>query len=545
MNELESIPAQHKAQHAYPLPSWVSSLRPGQIDAIDHAVTCFRNGYRTVLLDAPTGFGKTLTAEMIRRELNIRALYVCTSKPLQSQFKHDFPYAALLKGRSNYPTLNFPDDFEDPHYPITAADCDKDETHCTFCDPVWNCPYEIDKHTALREDLSCLNTAYLLTETNFIGKFSNAFPLIIIDEADKLEDELLRHIEVTVSKRLINQLKLGYPSRKTKEEAWVEWAEQTHPLIRVAATRIQARTPKAIKQRAQLVSLAKKLEKVAEEMVAGGWVYEETYNGGVNFKPIRVTNWAYDNLWKHAPRFLLMSGTLIPPEIIQSLDPLTPHSSYEAVSSFPTSNRPIRICPVTPMSRLKNDASGKQLAWGKMAMAIGRIMNLHPNERILVHTVTYSLANFLYDALDKSRLILYTQAAQREGALRRFNNLPNGVLLACSLDRGIDLPDDMCRVVCVCKIPHGDLGDKQIQARLYEPGVAGAGQTWYAVKTIRTLIQMLGRAVRHEGDQAVHYILDDDIYKLSREWGHLIPKWVKDAFVWGGPWKKVITQGLT
>ena len=95
-------------------------------------------------------------------------------------------------------------------------------------------------------------------------------------------------------------------------------------------------------------------------------------------------------------------------------------------------------------------------------------------------------------------------------------------MLAPSMSRGIDLPDDLCRVQIIAKCPFPALGDKQIASRLHLPG----GQLWYTVKTIRDMVQMTGRAVRHDNDWAVTYIMDVNFGKnLWSKWKRLFPAW--------------------
>ncbi len=102
------------------------------------------------------------------------------------------------------------------------------------------------------------------------------------------------------------------------------------------------------------------------------------------------------------------------------------------------------------------------------------------------------------------RAITYRSAKDREKALEDFRKSPNGILIAPSFERGIDLSDDQCRVVVVAKVPFPYLGDKQINKRLYSRG----GQGWYSMQTIRSLVQMTGRAMRHEDDHCEIYIID-------------------------------------
>ena len=64
----------------------------------------FNSGYRCVLLEAPTGFGKSAVA--IALALTLGSSYVCTStKDLQTQYSNDFPYLKAAKGKNNFPCL--------------------------------------------------------------------------------------------------------------------------------------------------------------------------------------------------------------------------------------------------------------------------------------------------------------------------------------------------------------------------------------------------------------------------------------------------------
>ncbi len=64
----------------------------------------FNSGYRYVILEAPTGFGKSAVA--IALALSLGSSYICTStKDLQTQYSNDFPYVKAVKGKSNFPCL--------------------------------------------------------------------------------------------------------------------------------------------------------------------------------------------------------------------------------------------------------------------------------------------------------------------------------------------------------------------------------------------------------------------------------------------------------
>lgn len=170
------------------LPGWVEEWREEQRRAVRDVVDGFESGCSVVVLDAPTGSGKTLIAETVRRIQGIMGcVYICHSKSLQDQFVKDFPYAKVVKGRSNY----LPESDLSRAMGVSCADCNKrpkDDSSCDWCVSVHRCPYEVAKHEGLSSPLTCLNTSYWLTECNGPGRFSGR-DLVVIDECDTLERE--------------------------------------------------------------------------------------------------------------------------------------------------------------------------------------------------------------------------------------------------------------------------------------------------------------------------------------------------------------------
>lgn len=199
------------------------------------------------------------------------------------------------------------------------------------------------------------------------------------------------------------------------------------------------------------------------------------------------------------------------------------YATITVPSSFPKERRPIHIHPVAEMTRKNKDN-----AYPLVATALSKVLLRHPNDRILVHTVSYDLNRFLVSSLssESSRLVTYNSSQEKQRAIDRYIYTPSSVLLAPSLDRGIDLPGDDCRVIVICKIPFPSLGDKQVAAKLYSEG----GQLWYSVKTVRSLVQMSGRGMRSEDDYCDTYILDASfISQIWRRHKNLLPNWWKEA----------------
>jgi ATP-dependent DNA helicase DinG len=85
------------------------TLREKQSYVLKEIDAAFASGYRYIILEAPTGFGKSPVA--IAVALTLGTSYICTStKDLQSQYARDFPFVRVAKGKNNF-TCNVKNDF--------------------------------------------------------------------------------------------------------------------------------------------------------------------------------------------------------------------------------------------------------------------------------------------------------------------------------------------------------------------------------------------------------------------------------------------------
>jgi ATP-dependent DNA helicase DinG len=89
----------------FPFPT----LREKQSFVLKEIDDAFASGYKYIVLEAPTGFGKSPVA--IAAALTLGSSYICTStKDLQTQYCRDFAFVKPAKGKNNFP-CEVKDDF--------------------------------------------------------------------------------------------------------------------------------------------------------------------------------------------------------------------------------------------------------------------------------------------------------------------------------------------------------------------------------------------------------------------------------------------------
>lgn len=523
------------------LPESMRELWPHQKRPIEHITRMFREGASMVVLDAPPGAGKSLIAESVRRELGVQALYLCQTKVLQDQLARTFPYARVIKGRENYPSL---DDFA-----RTAKECDAwrrdckakrgcyvgDAPHCSFCHPMSMCPYNVAKEKALRSPLAVANTSYAFLEWGAAGQFRD-WDLVVLDEWDEVENVLFNTLNVAMTLREMARFRVSVP--RHPDAAWTKDAAD-----QVAAYR-DAHRDNPPDDWPRIGELASSLRLAAEGLRDRSWIVLAHDDTGIQIGPIEVGALGHKYLWPNAKRWLLMSGTAIDARLRLKKLGWTDFGTktrpgkgkvWKMGSVYPVENRPIKVWPVASMT-MKN----REESLPKLADAITQILDHHRHERVLVHTGTYAinaaLATLLLPGPHGRRIETFAQSRERQDAIERFLRREAAVLMGPAMERGLSLDDDACRAIVVCRVPYPFRGDPRVTARAQEGG------TWWvfqAIETIATLVQMTGRGMRHMNDHSCSYILDAQFKKIQTHGLYIDrwPAWWKESLSDFGGWR--------
>ena len=509
----------------FDLPSKFPDFRPGQFQLAARIASSPKYAY---LLDAPTGIGKSLIAATVQRLMGDNAIYLCTTKQLQDQLLSDFPYARTLKGRNNYVCLKDPKAF-----PLVNADTCTD-SNAYPCPYKNRCPYLITKREALESPLGVLNISYYLSEINYAGAFDNK-KVVIIDEADCVEDQLMSFIELTITKRQLDRYSLTTPAKKTVHTAWIDWAKNCLEILTPIEKKLEEDSVndawggvsyKVLRELKIVSRLVAKLGYFIRE-VDNTWVwYPSDYQW--TFKPVWVAKYANHVLWDHMEKAVCMSATLLDAKQICSNIGITSKVGrfydYTCIDSpFPPENRPVYFEPVADFTNKNIDN-----ALPRITKKIEEILSKYPHDKGLIHTVSYDTQKYIMQNINTDRFMTHS-IADRADVLDKFKVAQGPkVLLSPSMDRGIDLPGDQCRFVVIAKVPYPYLGDPQISKRIHG---AYDGNNWYAHKTISKIIQMAGRGVRSVDDYADTFIIDSQFDRLYREHTRLFLPWFKKAIV--------------
>jgi len=274
----------------------------------------------------------------------------------------------------------------------------------------------------------------------------------------------------------------------------------------------------------------------ADDNPGDNWVRDN--NDALRLKAVSVAEYSKRMLWNHCDQWLCMSATIISPELMaESLGLEDDEWGVVRVPmTFPVENRPIYQVPVVSMTYKDKDT-----AWPEMVEGIVKVVgqSKHDGERVLIHGVSYALCKEIVSGLQRAglrdgstgqqrRILTYKTAWERANCLVDFRASNGAVLVAPSMDRGVDFKNDDCRVVILPKVPAPSLGDPQVSKKMH----GASGQLWYDVQIIRSIVQMTGRGVRSADDWCATYVLDSqfgmNVYKKRRR---LFPEWWRDAVI--------------
>jgi len=211
-------------------------LRDIQKQVLGPMMEAVNEGYRNIVVECPTGSGKSALAKTIAQAFGVPSYIVTHLKGLQAQYLKEMPYMKSVMGRGNYDCLLDVepgcDDVKVAEEALARATDKSPETctaalapckyakgfKCTKMIPkneMGQFDYTADSNSmcsyygALTKAQNAMyfvgNTAYMMA-MNKSGKVLPQRPFMIVDEAHQLANNMMSFHSLTVSQRMLEKL---------------------------------------------------------------------------------------------------------------------------------------------------------------------------------------------------------------------------------------------------------------------------------------------------------------------------------------------------
>lgn len=525
-------------------------VREQQTQAINFALDAFlEQGKAFCVIEAGTGVGKSAIGLTIAKYLAANdaplvdlwdngAFFLTTQKILQDQYVEDFSSSdgmCSIKSSTNYQCKHYKKQSCSESMQMLKA-ADKSSRFFKTC--TTNCHYKHDKKKYMESQLGITNFSYFMTDNSYNGKCKPR-NLLVIDEAHNIETEISKFVEVAVSERFATHvLGLLWPNLTTHHQV-VTWLKETYyPKCATKIDHIEKTLEKFKGLEAKLKEISnlakefdllkshtQKIQKFLEIQDPDNWVFEEVAAFGqkmrsFSFKPIDISQYARENLFRMGRRVLMLSATILNKEAFcGSLGLNEDDVAFISIPTpFPVENRPILCFPVGNMGADHIDQT-----LPKMLKMVKKILDEHPKEKGIIHCHTYKIANYLKSNLRSDRILIHDSTDRDKVLQDHMTSKKPTVLLSPSMTEGVDLKGDASRFQVLCKIPYPSLGDKIVRKRMNK------WKWWYPLQTSKTIIQSIGRSVRSSDDYAVTYILDADWERFFSRNQDMFPESFKES----------------
>jgi Rad3-related DNA helicase len=514
---------------------------PGQIDAIEFAVLNILNGKRHVILELCTGVGKSAVAQTIHETLyrlnpKHRTSIVTATRGLQNQYVESVANIYDLKGKQNY-VCPIGNDF------YGAPKCKK-ACGSKACNPAEQCTYVKRRNTWLKDSSFRLtnNAFFCKAPEEFIASTDHKSDLTIIDESHELETSILDaatiDLDLTTITSNIQQTNMMYGEPIAELTAGLYAMYKTSPFHTTPELKELIRD--YLKgPRAYMHSLKDKIDSgdtsyeteydTVSEIVESfsrlvlsdesEWMITEyTKLKSIVIKPIYAATVANSVVYSKANQFVHMSATICgAEEYAKTLGlPDGTWAYFGADNPIPVENRKINIIKGFNIGRNFSD-------WDRYYKLIDMLMTKHKDERGVVHSVSFKLANDILENLSKENAKRVLVSGNTTDIMNHMRDTPNGIVISPSIEKGYDFKGDLSRFQIIAKIPFGYLGDPHIKLNTER------NSKWYARSTVLRLIQACGRSVRGPSDWATTYIIDENIIKLVGRNTELFPDYFLEA----------------
>ena len=529
INNLESseITPIIKDNFPYPHP------RELQLETISKIYNAIENGYKYIILEAVSGFGKSLISATLSNIYSEGKSYILTTtNQLINQYINDFDDSEITKinPRSNFKCKKIGNK-NCSAYLCKYSKC-KYFNYSDFTidfDQTFSCNYLFNVKEGLKSNSIICSYDYFLQENFYHSAYFEPRKLLICDEGHNIDDKVSKNISLKFTR---NQLRDELKIKIKQERRNILQTEDYYYFILKYKMIYESLLKGKKEGSATYIHYNKRLKDIENflqyfDRSNYNLIFEvDEYKNWV-FRPVKINKMINKALLNYGEVCIFMSSSIFDHENFAYDLGINEEEIYSlrVPNIFDLTNNPIKLFD-------EFDMSGDPIESGmakKSLRTIKQILKEHANEKGVIHTTNHDTAKFIKDNIDNYRLITHTQY-NREQILEDFKKNKNPlVLVSPSMNEGVDLPGDLCRFQIIFKLPYLTFEDPWINKRkkVYEDG-----KNWYRYKMITKLIQGYGRGIRYEGDYCKTYILDNRLYEViyeDLENNETIPKYFINA----------------
>ena len=447
------------------------------------------------MLEAPTGVGKSLIA--IRWLDNQPDGGVILTQTLSLLNQYEAVGIPVVRGASNFK--------------CGRSKGSKCSDHRRKCD---DCSYAHQRNVGYSSPIFATTYAHF-----FAARLWQSIDNVVCDEGQRLDDILTQHATMPLAKSFVS---------RPPEPPYDVWADEQ--IIYAAEQRWRFSHWGRVH-----VWRLRRLRDTTGPLVR---LNDETDNENYYLAPLWPTTEFSRLFGEH--RVIVQSATLLGDYVSRYVlvpSELHPVVNYIAIDSpFSVNRRPIIVDPVAYLSRLSSLDDWRAVANRiyEIRRGVGKgDLGLNNDYRGLVHVASRRQVEMLRAMIpyDDSHLWLFHTNERGKSRTDLFNAFRHMVgspwLVSSSADEGEDFPYEGCRINIIAKIKYPDLGSPLVAARR-ESGTIG--KEWFEAKSVASVVQAAGRAMRREDDWGLTYVLDSNVKRLLRK-DYLWPRWAKEAVV--------------
>lgn len=524
------------------------SFNKGQREAIAFAVLNLAAGKKHVIMELPTGLGKSIIATTVHKVLkelhddSWRTSIITTTHGLQEQYVLEDKKIFSIKGKTNYSCSFLPKtSYNDPG-------CQQ-IINSGKCVPKVNCDYVKKRDYFLKvADLRLTNSAFFVSAPP--DMISATVPdrtysdLLIIDECHSIDETIINNAvrvfdieEIKKSSTAIGlklvQVMAEFVTFFSEFEVgdcletnqFRDKATDTHSKVVALASGLEEELKSHPKDEAKLMHCLSYLKEMISMFdffvtpgVNGTWILEEcVYTQRVKLIPLYAHQVAKRGLFSKSNQFLHISATICGvEEYKKTLGIEKEDCAYlEMPNPIPVDNRKIY-----QLNALK--VSGA-IDYKKMAEIVDRIVSKHTSagHNGVIHTVSFKLSEDLRMNCETKRKMKISN--KRDEILSWLKEPKGRVILSPSIETGYDFKDDISRFQIIAKVPFEYLGSKYVEENKRR------SPKWYARRAILRIVQASGRSIRGPSDWATTYIIDSNFEMLLCNNRELFPSWYLDS----------------